>query len=66
MNDPVTDSSDAPIKVSGICGSFTPDGATRKSLAIALKGANECDAETELVELREFDLPFCGIVAPDE
>jgi FMN reductase len=39
---------------------------TRKALAIALKGAAEYDAETTLLELRDFDLVFYGSVPKNE
>ena len=54
------------IRIAGICGSLSPDGATRKALAIALQGAAEYDAETTLLELRDFNLVFYGSVPPQE
>ncbi len=54
------------IRITGICGSLSPDGVTRKALAIALKGAAEYDAETTLLELRDFDLVFYGSVPENE
>ena len=54
------------IRISGVCGSLSADGATRKALAIALKGASELNAETELLQLRDFNLPFFGSVPEDE
>ena len=50
----------------GVCGSLSADGATRKALAIALKGAAEYNAETALLELRDFNLVFYGSVPPAE
>jgi FMN reductase len=55
-----------PIRITGICGSLSVDGATRKALAIALQGAAEYNAKTELLELRDFDLVFYGSVQEDE
>lgn len=55
-----------PIRISGVCGSLRADGVTRKSLAIALKGAAEYGAETALLALRDFDLVFYGSVPPEE
>jgi FMN reductase len=55
-----------PIRITGVCGSLSPDGATRKALATALKGADEYNAETTLLELRDFDLVFYGSVPPEE
>ena len=57
---------DHPIRITGVCGSLNPDGATKKALAIALKGADEYDAETTLLELRNFNLVFYGSVPPEE
>jgi NAD(P)H-dependent FMN reductase len=54
------------IRIAGVCGSLSADGATRKALAIALQGAAEYDAETTLLELRDFDLVFYGSVPQDE
>jgi NAD(P)H-dependent FMN reductase len=54
------------IRITGVCGSLSADGATRKALAIALQGAAEYDAETTLLELRDFDLVFYGSVPQDE
>ena len=54
------------IRITGICGSLSRDGATKKALAIALKGAAEYNAETALLELRDFNLPFYGSVPQDE
>jgi FMN reductase len=42
------------------------DGATKKALAIALKGAAEYDADTTLLELRNFHLVFYGSVPQSE
>ena len=57
---------DDTIQVTGVCGSMTADGTTKKALSVALKGAAEFDAETTLLELREFDLVFYGSVPEDE
>ena len=54
------------IRVTGVCGSLSADGATKKALAIALKGAAEYDAETSLLELRDFNLVFYGSVPQNE
>jgi FMN reductase len=61
----VSDSNDA-IRITGVCGSWSADGATKKALTIALQGAAEYDAETVLLELRDFDVVFCGSVPQDE
>jgi FMN reductase len=54
------------IRITGVCGSLSADGATKKALAIALKGAAEYDADTALLELRDFDLVFYGSVPENE
>ena len=54
------------IRITGVCGSLSADGATKKALAIALRGAAEYDAETALLELRDFNLVFYGSVPENE
>ena len=54
------------IRITGVCGSLRADGATKKALAVALKGAAEFNAETALLELRDLNLVFYGSVPPDE
>jgi len=61
----VSESNDV-IRVTGVCGSLSEDGATKKALTIALKGAAEYDAETALLELRDFNLVFYGSVPENE
>lgn len=46
------------LRVIGIPGSLR-DGFTRKALKIALEGARELGAETELLDLNSYDLVFC-------
>ncbi|HKJ66985.1 MAG TPA: NADPH-dependent FMN reductase [bacterium] len=47
------------VVVSGISGSLRAGSYSRKALRIALKGAAELGVETYLIDLREYDLPFC-------
>lgn len=47
-----------PIQITGICGSLNPGGTTRRALVLALEGARNAGAETLLLDLREFHLPF--------
>lgn len=47
------------IKVVGICGSLRKKSYTRLALDIALKGAEEVGANTELIDLRKYNLVFC-------
>ncbi len=47
------------VVVAGISGSLRAGSYSRKALRIALEGAAEIGAETSLIDLREYDLPFC-------
>lgn len=49
-----------PPVVVAICGSLRIGSYTRRALEIALQGAQEVGAETRLLDLRDFQLPFCG------
>ena len=55
-----------PIRISGVCGSLSANGATKKALAIALQGAAEYQADTSLLELCNLNLVFSGSVPEDE
>jgi FMN reductase len=48
------------VRVVGLCGSLRPMSWTRAALQIALAGAQERGAATELLDLRDYDLPFCA------
>jgi NAD(P)H-dependent FMN reductase len=48
-NDPV-------IRVVGINGSLRDSGYTRLAIRLALQGAEEVGAQTQLIDLREYDL----------
>jgi len=48
------------IRVVGICGSLRKGSYTRMALKIALRGAAETGADTELVDLAEYALMFAG------
>lgn len=47
------------ITIIGICGSLRSTSYTRMALKIALKGAEESGVNTELIDLRDYDLVFC-------
>ncbi len=47
------------VRVIALCGSLRPESTTRKALEIALQGAEETGAETQLIDLREYELIFC-------
>mgnify|MGYP000168042557 FL=1 len=44
-------------RVTAVCGSLRTESYTRKALAVALDEADAAGAETDLIDLREFDLP---------
>lgn len=48
------------IVVAGLCGSLGEASVTRRTLQVALAGAEEVGATTVLIDLREWTLPFCG------
>jgi FMN reductase len=45
------------LKIVGLGGSLAKVSSSRAALAVALRGAEEAGAETELLDLRELDLP---------
>ncbi|NIR49728.1 NAD(P)H-dependent oxidoreductase [candidate division KSB1 bacterium] len=47
------------IQVVGICGSLRPSSFTRLAVDLALQGAQEAGAQTQLLDLRNYDLIFC-------
>jgi FMN reductase len=47
-----------PLKIVALGGSLARVSSSRAALAIALRGAEEAGAETELLDLRELDLPM--------
>lgn len=55
------------IVVAGLCGSLGEASVTRRALQVALAGAEQAQAHTVLIDLREWTLPFCGTeFSPDE
>jgi FMN reductase len=48
------------LLIVGICGSLRPGSYTRMALTIALQGAQELGARTRLIDLQEYNLPFCA------
>ncbi len=55
------------IKVVGVGGSLAAPSSSLAALRVALDGAAEAGAETELLDLRELDLPMYvpGLAAPE-
>lgn len=58
MNHPI-EALEAPIHIVGICGSLREGSYTRLALNIALQGAQELGATTQLIDLRDYNLVFC-------
>lgn len=50
---------DEGVRVVGLCGSLRSDGYTRAALNVALAGAARQGAVAQLLDLRDYDLPFC-------
>ena len=48
------------VRVVALNGSLREGSYTRMALAIALRGAHEIGAETQLVDLRTYNLAFCN------
>lgn len=48
------------IIVAGIVGSLREDSMTRLAVTAALAGAAEAGSITRLIDLREYDLPYCN------
>lgn len=46
------------VRVTGLCGSVREGSYTKMALAIALKAADGPSCDTDLIDLREFDLVF--------
>jgi len=51
---------DTTVRVAGLCGSLRPGSYTKMALREALKGAAEAGCETDLVDLRDFQLVFAN------
>ena len=48
------------LRIIGIVGSLRQGSYTRLAVKIALQGAEEMGAATRLIDLRDYDLPFCN------
>lgn len=48
-----------PLSIVGIPGSLREGSRTRTAVEVALRGAAEAGAATQLIDLREYDLPLC-------
>ncbi len=47
------------VLVAGICGSLRPCSYTRRAVGEVLGAAEELGVQTALIDLREYQLPFC-------
>lgn len=47
------------VRVIGLVGSLRPGSYTRMTVQLALQGASELGAATQLIDLRDYTLPFC-------
>jgi NAD(P)H-dependent FMN reductase len=56
----------ASVRMVGICGSLVRGGATQKVVSRALSGASEYGVTTQLIDLRDYELVFCGQVAEED
>lgn len=61
-----SETSKTPTKVVGICGSLRSGSFTRQIIQIALQGAKNAGAETELIDLRDYELVFFGAKEEDD
>jgi NAD(P)H-dependent FMN reductase len=55
------ESCETSVRIAALCGSLREGSYTRMALEAALRGAAESGCETELIDLRDFRLPFAGI-----
>ena len=54
------------IRVIGICGSLRRASYTRLAVRLALTGAEAAGAHTELIDLQDYELPFCSGMMSEE
>jgi FMN reductase len=57
---PDTDPRQTAVRVVGICGSLRPGSYTQMAIQKALEGAEQLGAETELIDLRHYELVFAN------
>lgn len=55
----MTQDTEQSIRIVAICGSLRRGSYTRQALDIALAGAAELGAQTQLINLRDYELVFC-------
>ena len=54
------------VRISGVCGSLSATSTTKMALSIAIEGASEYGAVTELLELRDYEMAFFGALDEDQ
>src|SRR6267154_3165742 len=57
---PETDPRQTAVHVVGICGSLRPGSYTQMAIQKALEGAEQLGAQTELIDLRHYELVFAN------
>ena len=65
-NGHVREDSDPEVRIVGVCGSLSAASSTKTAVALALRGASPHAVSTGLIELRDYQLPFCGQMPEDE
>jgi len=53
------------VRIVGVCGSLRASSATKNAVSVVLEGASAY-AATALIELRDYQLPFCGQIDEDD
>ncbi len=61
MNRQDTKKNGKQVRIVAICGSLREGSYTRQALSTALEGAKKEGAETQLIELRDYELVFYGM-----
>ena len=51
--------SESPIRIVGICGSLRAGSYIHLALRVALQGAADAGAQTQLIDLKQYQLVFC-------
>jgi NAD(P)H-dependent FMN reductase len=64
--DNIQPDSGSPLNIIAICGSLNARSTTKMALSLALKGAEEYEAETRMISLRDYKLVFYGEVDEED
>ena len=57
---------DPSIRITAVCSSLSARSVTKMALSVALKGASEYEVGTSLIELRDYEMVFCGQVDEED